>query len=121
VTPGLAAFLLALLAAYGVFLVYTAVVFRWTGVGVSPGVRGRRRRQSLDEFLVQAGLENVRVVEFVAVEVVLFLVAAAFGWAIYGGVSCRWPSGPSPPRCRSPRRAPVAGPGASSPARPGRG
>jgi tight adherence protein B len=87
VTSGLAAFLLALLAAYGVFLVYTAVVFRWTGVGVAPAAfGGRRRRQSLDEFLVQAGLENVRVVEFVAVEVVLFLVAATFGWAIWGGI-----------------------------------
>jgi tight adherence protein B len=87
VTPGLAAFLLALVAAYGVFLVYTAVAFRWTGVGVSPTAFGaRRRRQTLDEFLVQAGLENVRVVEFVAVELVLFLVASAFGWAIYGGL-----------------------------------
>ena len=86
-TPGLAAFLLALVAAYGVFLVYTAVAFRWTGVGVSPTAFGaRRRRQTLEEFLVQAGLENVRVVEFVAVELVLFLVASAFGWAIYGGL-----------------------------------
>jgi tight adherence protein B len=87
VTTGLVAFGLALLAAYGVFLVYTAVVLRWTGVGIAPAaLGGRRRRRRLDEFLVQAGLESVRVVEFVAVEVVLFLVAAAFGWAIWGGV-----------------------------------
>jgi tight adherence protein B len=88
VTPGIVAFLLALLAAYGVFLIYTAVAFRWTGVGISPTAVGKRRRrqQRLDDFLVQAGLENVRVLEFVAVEVVLFLVASAFGWAVWGGV-----------------------------------
>jgi tight adherence protein B len=87
VTSGLTAFLLALVAAYGVFLVYTAVVFRWSGVGISPATFGsKRRRPGIGDFLVQAGLENVRVVEFVAVEVVLFLVASAFGWAIYGGV-----------------------------------
>jgi tight adherence protein B len=87
VTPGLIAFLLALVAAYGVFLVYTAVAFGWSGVGVSPtGFGARRRRRGLDDFLVQAGLENVRVVEFVAVELVLFVVASAFGWALYGGL-----------------------------------
>jgi tight adherence protein B len=86
VTSGLVAFLLALVAAYGVFLLYTALAFRWTGVGVSPSAfGGTRRRRKLEDFLVQAGLENVRVVEFVAVEVVLFLVASAFGWAVYGG------------------------------------
>jgi tight adherence protein B len=87
VTSGLTAFLLALGAAYGVFLIYTAVAFRWSGVGIAPATfGGKRRRPGVGEFLVQAGLENVRVVEFVAVEVVLFLVASAFGWAIYGGV-----------------------------------
>jgi tight adherence protein B len=87
VTSGLTAFLLALVAAYGVFLIYTAIAFRWSGVGISPATfGGKRRRPGVGEFLVQAGLENVRVVEFVAVEVVLFLVASAFGWAIYGGV-----------------------------------
>jgi tight adherence protein B len=85
-TPGLTAFLLALVAAYGVFLIYTAVAFGWRGVGVSPGIGRRRRRSTLDDFLVQAGLDNVRVVEFLAVEVVLFAVAAAFGYAVYGGL-----------------------------------
>ncbi|TVR30275.1 MAG: hypothetical protein EA388_14635 [Nitriliruptor sp.] len=86
-TPGTTAFLLALVAAYGVFLLYTAVVFRWRGVGVSPGIGARRsRRQSVDDFLVQAGLENVRLVEFLGVEVVLFVVAGAIGFAVYGGV-----------------------------------
>jgi tight adherence protein B len=85
-TQGSTAFLLALVAAYGVFLVYTAVVLGWRGVGVSPGIARPRRRAGLDEFLVQAGLENVRVVEFLAVEAVLFAVAAAFGYAVYAGL-----------------------------------
>ncbi|MFO7779855.1 MAG: hypothetical protein R6V28_16010 [Nitriliruptoraceae bacterium] len=85
-TTGLLGFLLALLAAYGVFLLYTSVVFGWRGVGVSPGIGRRRRRPPVADLLVQAGLEHVRVVEFVAVEIVLFTVAAAFGYAIWGGV-----------------------------------
>jgi tight adherence protein B len=85
-TNGLVGFLLALLAAYGVFLLYTSAVFGWRGVGISPGIGGRRRRTPLADLLVQAGLENVRVVEFVAVEIVLFTVAAAFGYTVYGGV-----------------------------------
>jgi tight adherence protein B len=84
-TDGVTAFLLSLAAAYGVFLVFTAVAFGWRGVGVSPGIGKRRKRRSLDDYLVQAGLENVRVAELVAVEIVLFTVAFAFGYAIYDG------------------------------------
>lgn len=76
---------LALLAAYGVFLVYTALVFGWRGIGISPGIGRRRQRTSVADFLVQAGLEKVRPVELLAVEMVLFSVAAAFGYAVYGG------------------------------------
>jgi tight adherence protein B len=85
-SEGITAFLLALAAAYGVFLVFTSLVFGWKGVGVSPGIGRRRRRGSLEDFLVQSGLEKVRVAELLAVEVVLFAVAFAFGLAIYDGV-----------------------------------
>jgi tight adherence protein B len=87
VTPGLVGFVLAIVGAYGVFLVYTAVAFRWSGVGVAPSAvgNGGRRRRRLEDYLVQAGLEHVRLVELAAVEVVLFVVASAFGWAIWGG------------------------------------
>lgn len=84
-TAGLLGLLLALLAAYGTFLLYTSVVLGWRGVGISPRLGRRRRRTSLADLLVQAGLEHVRVVEFVAVVLVLFSVAAAFGYAVYGG------------------------------------
>ncbi len=82
----LIAFLLALLAAYGVFLVFTSLAFGWRGLGVSPGIGDRRRRASFQEFLIQAGLENVRTVEFAAVQTVLFALGFAFGFAVYGGV-----------------------------------
>lgn len=85
-SDALTAFLLGLLAAYGVFLVYTAVAFGWRGLGVSPGIGDRRRRAGLQEYLVQAGLESVRVVEFVAVQAVLLALGFAFGFAIYRGV-----------------------------------
>ncbi len=81
------ALLLALATAYGVFLLYTSFVFGWGGLGVSPGIGRRRHRIRFDDFLVQAGLGQVRVVEFLAVEVVLFLVAGALGFAVYGGAS----------------------------------
>lgn len=85
-TPGLVAFLLSLLAAYGVFLVYTAVVLRWQGLGVSPSpVRRLRRGLTLDDYLTQAGLERIRPRELAAVSLVLFAVGVGLGWTIWGG------------------------------------
>lgn len=85
---GLTAFLLALLAGSGTYLLYTALALGWKGLGAGdarlPGARSRRLRFA--DFLVQAGVERVRTVEFVAVEVVLFAVAAAGGYLVYGGV-----------------------------------
>jgi tight adherence protein B len=78
-------FVLALVAAYGVFLLFTSVVFGWRGLQISPGITRASSRRSVQEFLVQAGLERVRPIELLAVEVVLFTVAAAFGYALYGG------------------------------------
>lgn len=87
---GLIGFLLALTAAHGVFLLFTALVVGWRGLGLSPGIaRGaarRRGRRDLEQFLVQAGLDRIRPAELLAVEIVLFLVAGALGYAVYGGV-----------------------------------
>lgn len=82
----MSAFLLALLAGYGVFLVYTALAFGWRGVGIGPAPSVRRRRTRLRDYLVQAGLERVRPIELAAVMGVLFVLAAALAWALYGGV-----------------------------------
>jgi tight adherence protein B len=87
VSASTVALLLAVVTAYGVFLLYTALVFGWGGMGVSPGIGRRRHRIRFDDFLLQAGLGHVRVVEFLAVEVVLLVVAGALGFAVYGGAS----------------------------------
>lgn len=77
---------LALCGAYGVFLLYTHVAMGWTGLGVGPRVEtSRRRRPRLDEWLTQAGMADVRPAELAAVTVVLALVGAGGGYAVFGG------------------------------------
>jgi tight adherence protein B len=78
--------LLALVAAYGVHLVYTAVVLGWRGAGPGPAVAARVRSTRLRDWLVQAGLDEVRPVELLAVEAVLVLVGGGMSWAVFGGV-----------------------------------
>lgn len=78
---------LALAAAYGVHLLYTAVVYRWGGLGASPRVVSRRPlRAVVQERLVQAGLQDVRPVEFAAVVLLLATVGVAGGMAVFGNV-----------------------------------
>lgn len=82
--------LLSVAGAYGVFLLYTRAVFGWSGFGFGPSIAGGRRgdpaRRGAQEWLVQAGLEDVRTVEFVAVSSVLLVAGAAFAFALFGGV-----------------------------------
>jgi tight adherence protein B len=78
--------LFALVGAYGVFLVYTAVVFRWRGVGLGPAVSRRAPKRRTQDWLAQAGLDDVRPREFVAVTVALFVLGAALAFALFGGV-----------------------------------
>jgi tight adherence protein B len=82
--------LLALVAGYGVHLLYTAVVLRWRGLGPGPRPRprpgtGRARRAAARDWLVQAGLEDVRMSEFTAVMAVLFVLGGAVAFALFGG------------------------------------
>lgn len=77
---------LALAAAYGVHLVFTSLVFGWNGVGPGPSVRNRPRSTRARDWLVQAGLDDVRPAELVAVEAVLLVVGVGFAWALFGGV-----------------------------------
>lgn len=80
-------FLLALLAAYGAFLLYTSLALGWRGLGpTARPARRRNQRQRLADFLVQAGLDRVGVGEFLAVAAVLFVVGALVAWALFGGV-----------------------------------
>jgi tight adherence protein B len=81
------ALLVALVGAYGVFLLYTAVAFRWMGLG--PGPRLRRAGPSphrVGEWLVQAGLGDVRTTQFAAVMGALFVVGAGLSFALFGGL-----------------------------------
>lgn len=78
---------LSLTAAYGVFLLYTAVAFGWTGVG--PGPRAslpRRRSARWRDWLVQAGLDQVAPGELAAVVLGLFALGAVLTWSLFGGV-----------------------------------
>ena len=78
---------LALVAALGVYYLYTAVVLGWRGAGFAPVVgRPVRTVHPLREWLVQAGLGDVRVRDFAAVMVALFVVATAFVFALFGAI-----------------------------------
>ncbi|MDQ4070146.1 MAG: hypothetical protein M3203_11850 [Actinomycetota bacterium] len=79
------ALLVSLCGAYGVFLVYTAVAFGWRGVSPGPGVAGVvRPRRRAEQWLAQAGLEDVRGGDFAAVMAVLFVAAAASAFVLFG-------------------------------------
>ncbi|MDP8976598.1 MAG: hypothetical protein M3N28_09615 [Actinomycetota bacterium] len=77
--------LLALMGAYGVFLVYTAVAFGWQGVGLGPAVSREAPRRRAADWLAQAGLEDVETKEFVAVTLALVLLGSALAYALFGG------------------------------------
>jgi tight adherence protein B len=81
------ALLLAVVGAYGVHLVASALLHGWTGFGPGPrAVRPHPRRPALRRALEAAGLHEVRPLEFGAATGGLFLVAAAVAFALFGGV-----------------------------------
>jgi tight adherence protein B len=97
VEPVVIPLLLALVAGIGAYLLFTAVAFRWTGLGPGParrvGALGDRVRGSATvghrparEWLIQAGLGEVRPVEFAMAVAVLFMAGAAGGALLFGGV-----------------------------------
>jgi tight adherence protein B len=79
----------AVTAALGVFYLYTALALRWPGVGFGPRITGATkvpRRHRSREWLAQAGLAEVPVVEFSAVLAGLTVVGGLFGYLLFGGV-----------------------------------
>jgi tight adherence protein B len=78
--------LLALVAAYGVHLVFTATAMQWRGLAPGPARPARVRPSMVRDWLVQAGLDDTRPSELAAVEVALLLVGAGAAWAVFGGV-----------------------------------
>lgn len=67
------ALLVAAVAAYGTYLVVTAVLFGWRGVGVAPRLTATRRTRT------------VRTRQDVAPVAVLFCVGGVVGFALFGG------------------------------------
>lgn len=77
---------LAIVAALGVFYLYTAVIFGWRGLGFGPAIeRTRRRRRPADEWLAQAGLSDVDRNEFVGVVATLGVIGALVGYVLFAG------------------------------------
>lgn len=79
---------LALVGGLGVYYGYTAFALGWTGLSPAPNPTSSaaRRRGGLDEWLVQAGLEGVRVSQFVAAIAALFVLGAAVAYLIFAGL-----------------------------------
>ena len=78
--------LLALAAAYGVFLVFTSVAFGWTGLAPRPASGGHRLRPRLESWLLQVGLDEMRPAELLGAVGALLVVGAVVAWALFGGV-----------------------------------
>lgn len=79
---------LAVVGAYGVFLVFSAVAFRWGGLRLTPRTAERTADPIAVRFrrwMGQAGLGDVRPAEFVGVSALLALLGAVVGWALFGG------------------------------------
>jgi tight adherence protein B len=78
--------LLAVAAAGGVHLLYTALVLGWRGAGLGPGrgaaTAGRPRRAS--DWLAQAGLGSVRPAEFAVVVAAVGLAGGVLATAVFG-------------------------------------
>lgn len=81
--PGL---VFAFIGAYGVLLLYSS----WTASASPPRspapAPARSYRDAARQWLVQAGLEDVRPAEFGAVMALLFLIGAGAAFALFGGV-----------------------------------
>ena len=81
--------LLAVGGAYGVFLLYTALVLRWAGLGFGPTRMSIRRANvsaRLQDWMVQSGLDEVKPTEFATVMALLFLVGASAAFVLFGGI-----------------------------------
>ena len=79
------ALLLAVTAAYGVFMLYTAVVLRWPGLGLAPRPARSEGHSRVGDWLAQAGLDDVEPREFVAVMAALAVVASALTYTLFAG------------------------------------
>ena len=81
---------LSLAAAYGVFLVYTALACGWSGTGLGPRpAPSRTGRARVGGTAARQGLDGLASTELAAALVTLGAGGAALAWALFGGV---WPA-----------------------------
>src|SRR5207302_1472796 len=79
------AVVVALAAAYGVFLVYTGVALGWRGVGPGPKLARRTRgRPSLGHWLADLGIDTPPA-PFLGVILTLFAFGAAAAYLLFAG------------------------------------
>lgn len=81
------AILLPLFAALGVYYAFTAIAYGWRGIGLAPALERRSRRPVVQEWLVQAGLGDVRLRDFAAVMVLLLLLGTLVTYAVFGAIA----------------------------------
>jgi len=76
----------AALASAGAYLIYSSVSFGWGGR--APRLSGRRRsgRDALRTWMVQAGLGDVKVVEFAGAVAVMAVAGAVGAYVLFGGI-----------------------------------
>lgn len=79
---------MALLASYGVFLIYTSLALGWRGLGIGPSNKATkvRTRPTTQDWLAQAGLSDIALAEFIGVLAVVFIIGATLAFALFGGV-----------------------------------
>jgi tight adherence protein B len=77
---------LALCAGLGVYYLYTSLVMKWRGLQLGPieATDDAPKRQIYKDWLVQAGLADVKVSEFAAVMAGLFVLGVIGTFAIFG-------------------------------------
>src|SRR3546814_15372134 len=112
---------LAVMAAAGVYLVFTALALGWRDLAPAPSLARERRKAVRRDRLVQAGLAGIPVRDLAAVIVALVMVGPLAGYAVFGGLVPALAIGgfagpfPVPPlRCQRGARAPP-GPDAAPP------
>ena len=79
------AVLLAVAGSTGVFLLYTSIVLGWRGLGVGPAsTPSRRRPHRAQQWLAQAGLDDVQPAEFLWVMALLFVLGTGLTFVVFG-------------------------------------
>ena len=91
----------AVLAAAGVYLLYTSAAYGWRGMGPRTAARPGRPGRPARQWLTQAGLGEVGPGEFGAAVGLLGVVGGLSGFVLFGGWVARSSVGYWRPVCRS--------------------